>query len=238
MQKNIKTIALLTGRGNNTLRDKNILKVLNKPCLAYPCIAAKKSRVIDDYFVSSDDINILNLAKKYGYKIIKRPKKISNKNTKHLDVLNHAIRKIQKEGINPDIVVVLLANSVTIKKNWIDECIKILKKNKKITSVVPVVKNNDHHPLRAKQVKNGFLKSYLKIKEGTSTNRQELDDNFFLCHNFWVIRTSEIIKNRGDLPWKFMGKNVAPYRVDNSIDIHEKADIQLSELWLKLNKTK
>ena len=42
MQKNIKIIALLTGRGNNTLRDKNILKVLNKPCLAYPCIAAKK----------------------------------------------------------------------------------------------------------------------------------------------------------------------------------------------------
>ena len=37
------------------------------------CIEAK-SKLVDDYFVSSDDIKILNLAKKYGYKIIKRPK--------------------------------------------------------------------------------------------------------------------------------------------------------------------
>jgi CMP-N,N'-diacetyllegionaminic acid synthase len=34
--------ALLTGRGNNTLKDKNILPVFGKPLLYYPCQAARK----------------------------------------------------------------------------------------------------------------------------------------------------------------------------------------------------
>ena len=34
-------VALLTGRGNNTLRDKNVLPVLGKPLLYYPAMAAR-----------------------------------------------------------------------------------------------------------------------------------------------------------------------------------------------------
>ena len=29
-------VALLTARGNNTLKDKNLLKILDKPLIAYP----------------------------------------------------------------------------------------------------------------------------------------------------------------------------------------------------------
>ena len=32
----MKTIALLTGRGNNTLKDKNILDILGHPVMYYP----------------------------------------------------------------------------------------------------------------------------------------------------------------------------------------------------------
>ena len=38
-------VALLTGRGNNTLANKNILPVLNRPLLAYPCDAAKNVNI-------------------------------------------------------------------------------------------------------------------------------------------------------------------------------------------------
>ena len=36
-------VALLTGRGNNTLKDKNIIPVKGKPLLSYPCEQAIKS---------------------------------------------------------------------------------------------------------------------------------------------------------------------------------------------------
>ena len=37
----MKVVALLTGRGNNTLKNKNILPVLGKPLLYYPAVAAR-----------------------------------------------------------------------------------------------------------------------------------------------------------------------------------------------------
>ena len=103
---------------------------------------------------------------------------------------------------------------------------------------MPVVENNDHHPFRAKKiVKNIYLKSFFKFKKNISSNRQDLVKNFFLCHNFWVIKTESIFKNNGEPPWNFLGKNVLPFKIKSSIDIHEKTDINLTKEWLKKNRT-
>ena len=67
-------------------------------------------------------------------------------------------------------------------------------------------------------------------------NRQELTNSYFLCHNFWVIKTSAIFKNDGISPWNFMGKKVFPYLIDNSIDIHSLADIEMAKYLIKKNK--
>lgn len=64
----MKIVALLTGRGNNTLKDKNVLPVLGKPLLYYPAMAAKSCELITDFYVSSDDDKILNAAAQCGYK--------------------------------------------------------------------------------------------------------------------------------------------------------------------------
>ena len=37
--------AILTGRGGSTLKDKNIIKVKNRPILSYPCRAALKVKI-------------------------------------------------------------------------------------------------------------------------------------------------------------------------------------------------
>jgi len=121
-----------------------------------------------------------------------------------------------------------LANSPTIKSSWIKKSISILKKNRKISSVVPVQANNDFHPLRAKRVVGNRLRPYLKNNKNISTNRQDLENNYFLCHNFWTIRTKEILKNNGYLPWKFMGKNCYPLIINNSVDIHDQKDLHLA----------
>ena len=41
----MKTTALLTGRGNNTLKDKNVLDILGKPVLYYPAHAGAKAGI-------------------------------------------------------------------------------------------------------------------------------------------------------------------------------------------------
>ena len=62
----MKIAALLTGRGNNTLKDKNVLPVLGKPLLYYPAMAAKTCNLITDFYVSSDDEKILKAASDCG----------------------------------------------------------------------------------------------------------------------------------------------------------------------------
>ena len=233
----MKIVAILTGRGGSNLKNKNILKINGIPCLQYPCDAAKQVKAIDKFYSSSDDKNILKLTTKLGYKKIHRPKVLSREKTKHIDVIKHALNFIEKkEKIIPEIIIVLLANAPIIKSKWISECLGYLKNDKNITAVVPVVEDNDHHPLRAKKIKNGFLKEYIKSKSNISSNRQDLEKNYFLCHNFWIIRTKEIYKNNGGQPWAFMGKKVKPYLIKNSIDIHEQQDIILANYLIKNNK--
>ena len=50
--------AILTGKGGSKLKDKNIIKILGKPLLSYPCMAAKKVNEISNFFVSSENKKI------------------------------------------------------------------------------------------------------------------------------------------------------------------------------------
>ena len=234
-----KIAAILTGKGGSKLKNKNILKINNIPLLGYSCREAKKVNLIKNFFVSSENNKILKQANKFGFITIRRPKYLSKNNTLHGDVLLHALNHLKQKKNLPEIVVILLANSATIKAKWILKSIRMLIKNRKATACVPVVENNDNHPFRAKRISKGkFLKSFFKFNRKISSNRQDLEKNYFLCHNFWTIKTESIFKKNGDAPWTFMGKFVLPLKIESSVDIHERRDILLTKYWLKKNKIK
>ena len=238
MEKSLLTVALLTGRGNNTLKDKNIRAVCGKPLLTYPAEAARKCGFISYFFVSSDDEKILSLGQDCGYKKIKRPGKLGQPDAKHIDVIEHALEAMKKKTIEPDILIVLLANTVCVKEKWIEECIKEIVTDPTISAVVPVISDLDHHPFRAKRKdKLGFLEPFFDFADREiSSNRQEIGDCFFLCHNFWVLNVKESIKKKdGPPPWKFMGSRVKPYEIDVSIDVHTEEDLVKSEKWILAN---
>lgn len=235
----MKIVALLTGRGNNTLKNKNILDILGNPVLYYPANSAIKCDLIDNYYCSSDDVKILNYAKEYGYTPIKRPDELALPTALHIDTIKHSLNLMIEEGNKPDILVVLLANNVTIKSDWINKCIEMMQNDMSISAVVPIYKDNDHHPLRAKVLDgNNRLQCYQNdIDENISTNRQDLPNCYFLAHNFWVLNT-EILLNQtqtGQPPWNFMGNNIAYLEISESIDIHNEIDLYLAKEWIKNN---
>lgn len=230
--------ALLTGRGNNTLKDKNILDVLGHPVLYYPAHSGKKAYTIQKWYCSSDDDKILSIAKKEGYKSIKRPIELSTPCAQHEDVIIHALQEIEKECVIPDILVVILANNITIKSEWIDLCVNTMKRDMTISAVVPVYEDNDHHPLRGKRVVNNRLQMYEQNVSGKiSTNRQDLPPCYFLSHNFWVLNTKVLLDRdkEGQAPWTFMGNNIAFFEISDSIDIHRPQDLLIAREWIKEN---
>ena len=133
----------------------------------------------------------------------------------------------------------MLANSATIKSEWIAEAINMIEKDPSITSVVPVYKEQDHHPFRAKKIDHeGKLVPYFDFEdEFVSTNRQDLSPNYFLSHNFWVLNVDKSINlNDGFKPWTFLGKKTMPIFVEGCFDVHTLEDIEKTKAWLKANK--
>ncbi len=188
----MKITALLTGKGSSTLKNKNLLDVMGHPVMYYPASEARKSVLINSFYCSSDSRRILDEAEKIGYTPILRPNYLSRANTQHVDVIKHAIKTIGIENVG-DILIVLLANNVAVKREWIDECIEMLRADRSLSSVVPIYEDNDHHPLRGKVIdKNGCLRMAVEeYAADVSTNRQELNKCYFLAHNFWVINTKK-----------------------------------------------
>lgn len=232
----MKIVALLTGRGNNTLKDKNVLPVLGKPLLYYPAMAAKSCNRICDFYVSSDDEKILDAAAKCGYKKIKRPAELALPTSQHVDAIIHALGVMKEDDIEPDILVVLLANSGIVKKEWIDESIDNLVKNPELSASVPVLLEMDNHPYRSKCLReDGCLGTWFDFRgKNISTNRQDLPMNFVLCHNFWTLnlKNSLYSEKEGQQPWAFMGNYVKPIIVKESFDVHDEDDIIRTEKWL------
>ena len=220
--KKLKITALLTARGNNTLKDKNI------------------TNMISGFYVNSDDDKILNIASKLGYIAIKRPDELSKPTSLHIDTIKHSI-KIMKEQYSdcPDILVVLMGNCATIKTKWINDCIELILNDKSLSAVVPVSEEMDYHPYRAKKINaQGLLEPFFDFKdEKISTNRQDLVPNYFLCHNFWILNIKQsIFCKNGQKPWDFMGNRIKPYIVEKSFDVHNEDDIIKSENWIISNK--
>lgn len=232
-----KIAALLTGRGNNTLEDKNVLSVLGKPLLTYPCEAAKNSKYVNSFWVSSDSDKILNAAHEVGYRKIRRPDKLALPTSQHIDAIDHALEVMSEKKLKPNILVVMLANSVTIKTEWIDECIKMILDDEETTAAVPVYQEMDHHPYRCKKLnKQGYLEPFFDFKDKfISTNRQDLEPAYFLSHNFWVLNLDTISRANGQKPWTFMGNKIKHFVVESAFDVHTVQDLRRSEEWLTNN---
>ena len=228
-------VALLTGRGGSSLKAKNLIQICGKPVLAYPALAARDSRIIRAWYCSSDDKGILDAAEGYGYRRIERPEEISGPSSQHVDAIRHAIDCMHNDGCDPEIVVVLLANNVSVKTEWIDDCLGMMLADPSVSAVVPVYEDNDHHPLRAKRLSDGFLAPFID-GGNVSSNRQDLEKCFFLCHNFWCVRVSAVRSGKGHPPWGFMGASVVPYVVGKTVDIHDACDVKAAKDWLDSNQ--
>lgn len=230
--------ALIIGRGNNTLKDKNIRPVLGRPLLHWPALAAKNSKKISNFFISSDDDKILKAGKDIGFETIKRPDYLATSTAQSSDAVLHALEIIEKK-INIDILIVMHANVGTIKTEMIDDCLEIIQSDNQISSVIPSHYMPEYHPYRAKMInKNGFLENVINYgPRSVSANRQDLDPCVFFDHSFWVLRVSNGVRSiNGQMPWPVMGTNIKPYITEGCFDVHDENDLKKTELWIKENK--
>ena len=116
-------LGLIPARGGSKrLPNKNIIEINNKPLIYWSIAAAKQSKRLNDFVVSSESKEIRELAKSYGANVIRRPRKLSNDNVSMLDVLKH----IANKKPTYDFIVLLQPTNPMRVNNLIDRCIEKL----------------------------------------------------------------------------------------------------------------
>ena len=197
--------------------------------------AAKGIAIVSRFLVSSDDADLLALGERNGFRPLPRPPELATATAQHADVLDHAVPNLALTTSGDGILLVLLANAPVVTREWLQDCIDLLQGDSMTTSVIPCYEDPDHHPLRALNLgKNGHLGPFVATDHRTSTNRQDLPQALFACHNFWVIRVTGGSLPTDGLPWPFFGSRAIPYLMPGQIfDIHAVDDVPRIERVLR-----
>jgi pseudaminic acid cytidylyltransferase len=124
-------IAVIPARiGSKRIKKKNIKIFNGKPLIYYSIEAAKKTKIFDKIYVSTDSEEIKKISKKLGAEVpFVRPKKLSDDFTSTKDVIKHTIRWCLANKINPKYVCCIYPTAPFINYKNIIKSYKLLKKN-------------------------------------------------------------------------------------------------------------
>lgn len=95
----MKPICIIPARaGSKGVKGKNIRKLDGKPLISYAIKSTLESKLFSNVFVSTEDLKISKIAKKYGVEVpFLRPKKLASDNSDIVETLHHTIKKLEQD---------------------------------------------------------------------------------------------------------------------------------------------
>jgi len=224
-----KILAIIPARGaSKRLPRKNILPLADKPLIAYSIDATKGSKHIDRVVVSSDDDEILSVAKEYGAEIFKRDSSLAQDTTKSIDVVIDVVEQL----IGYDFVILLQPTSPLRDLDDIDGAIEQYF-TKDATSLIAVCEN-EHSPLWSNTLDESLsMDNFLDDKYNNSRG-QDLPTYYRINGAFYMSSVESVRKKKTF----FIKENIYAYKMsqEHSIDIDTKLDFLIAQTILKEEK--
>jgi len=232
LYKNKRILGIIPARGGSKgIPHKNIMKICDKPLIAYSIEAAKESKYIDYILVSTDDTCIKEVSLRYGAKVpFLRPDEISTDRAKSIDVVLHGIDYLKEHNENFHYVILLQPTSPLRTSDDIDTAIEsVIEANK--DSLISVCECSEN-PILMRTIENEKLKPVLEFN-GDNLRRQELP-TFYVFNGAIYINKVDMLQNKKE----FVDENTIPFIMDikKSIDIDNIIDAKIAEMILKENK--
>lgn len=227
MLNNKRVLAIIPARaGSKRLPQKNILKLGGVPLIAWTIGAAKKSRYIDDIFISTDDENIVNIAENFGLDVPElRPDYLSSDNATTESVVLYTLKKFGKEA---DIVLLLQPTSPFRNSCHIDEALELFEEKEafSVISVTPC----EHPPEWSNYLpENNSMENFIRPK--SLKRSQELPVSFRLNGAIYIFDAVRLL-NVGGINYD---KKSFAYKMSNkdSIDIDNQFDFDMAEFFME-----
>lgn len=221
-------LAIIPARGGSKGLPKKNIKILgDKPLIAWSIETGLESEKINKVIVSSDNEEIINIAKQYGAEVpFVRPANLSTDSATTNDVLLHALDFYKAKDITYDYIVILQPTSPFRKKGDID--LAIAKAIETKADMVVSVKETSSNPYYVlfEENEQGFLD---KSKEGTFTRRQDCPIVYEYNGSIYVINVNSLLQK------SFLNFNKkVKFVMDefHSVDIDNQFDFDFTEFLL------
>lgn len=216
IKKKIISIILARG-GSKGIKNKNLIKINNKPLIYWSIKSCLNSKFIDQVWVSSDSDKILKISKKFGANVIKRPREFAKDNSSSEVAWLHAVNELNKK-ILFDTVVGIQPTSPIRPYTLLDKAItKYQLKN--YDSLFTSEKILDYNIW---EFKNKSLIANYNYKK--RPRRQEIKEKFLENGSFYIFNRRGFQRNK----CRLFGK-IGTFEMDKvySFQIDEKKDIKL-----------
>ena len=207
-------LAIIPARGGSKgIFKKNLQKVGGIPLIERTIQAAQKCRQISRVVVSTDDIEIEELACRCKAITIRRPPELSNDTAKSEDALLHTIKELSQQGPIEEKIAFL-------------QCTSPFTTSEDISMVIDSLDVDDYNSSFAATSWHGFLWS----PEGRGINhnplearqrRQDLPTTLLETGSIYAMRTDQFIlrKTRFCQPTKPVAVNHNPLEIDSTDDL-------------------
>lgn len=235
--------ALLLGRkGSVGFPGKNTFPVLGKPLAYYPMAAAARTPEISRTYLSTDDPELMEIARANGVEVIERPAFLATKEALGEHAFQHGFQEIAKRnsGEKIELGVLLFCNAATVTPATISLGIQALRADPSLDSAVTVSRYNMWSPLRArKKDASGLLQPFVPFEtfgdpKTLNCDRDSQGDVLFADMGLSIIRPRNLedLEN-GMLPQKWMGQRILPLQQEAGCDVDYEWQIPVVEWWLK-----
>lgn len=199
-------VAIITARGGSKrIPRKNIKDFCGKPIIAYSIEAALKSKLFDEVMVSTDDMEITEIAEKYGAKVpFYRSTENSDDYASTADVLVEVLEKYAAQGRNFDWVCCIYPTAPFVTAEKLCTAFAALNSSESL-ALVTVVRFS-YPPQRCFFVRDKKL--FYKWPENIKTRSQDLEPYYHDAGQFYLLRTELFLEQQSLVP-----PNTIPYEL-------------------------
>jgi N-acylneuraminate cytidylyltransferase len=209
---------ILARGGSKGIKKKNLITLQNKPLLAWTIETTLNCNEISEVFVSSDSSEILDCARSYGAKTIKRPKIISKDTSTSEEGWKHAINHITTYyNLNPELILAPQPTSPIRSKNDFSRAIAKFK-SENLDSLLSVSKINDYFIWEEKNQQLISLNYDFKNRK----RRQLIVDKYHENGSFYLFKSDLFEKLNNRLGGKigiYIMEKFKEFQIDEPDDI-------------------
>ena len=221
--KKLQILVIIPARGGSKGIPRKNLRILNHhPLIYYSIKTALRSKFSPDVYVSSEDDEILQLSKKFGAQVYRRPQSLADDVSTLDPVIYDAYENIsQQTGKTYQLIITIQPTSPLLQSRSLDTAIGQMLQQPELDTILSA-KNATHLSWRKENDK--FLPNFTK-----RVNRQYLTPTYTETGGFLITRNTIISKHNR------IGKNTSLHILNNAeaIDIDTFEDWNLCEYYLQ-----